>query len=162
VSLLGRTWALHDLENVENFVVKVLDDTLRARGAYLQRHEYEDAVSFLLGAAWTLSEQWDPGRGVSFSSFAYRTLRLRVVDWYRAEFGRSKWQFANGTHVRERPAVLSIDDPDGNPLVDTLRTRAGDPTDDRDPDLERVLAGGDRQVARDLELLGVEPPKRAA
>jgi hypothetical protein len=111
VSLLGRTWGLHDVEDVEKFVSKVLDDALRARSAHLRPHEYEDALSYLLSEAWTLSEHWEPSRSsVTFAGFAYRVLRLRVVDWYRAELGRTKWQFSGGrTHDRERPAVLSLD-----------------------------------------------------
>jgi hypothetical protein len=165
VSLLGRTWGLHDVEDVEKFVSKVLDDALRARSAHLRPHEYEDALSYLLSEAWTLSERWEPSRSsVTFAGFAYRTLRLRVVDWYRSEFGRTKWQFAHRTHDRERPAVLSLDadHSERGRLDEAVGPRAGDPTDDRDPDLGRLLTGGSRQVARDHELLGLEPPGRAA
>jgi hypothetical protein len=104
VSLLGRTWGLHDVEDVEKFVSKVLDDPLRARSADLRPHEYEDALSYLLSEAWTLSERWEPSRSsVTFAGFAYRVLRLRVVDWDRAELGRTKWQFSGG-----RPTIASV------------------------------------------------------
>jgi hypothetical protein len=180
VSLLGRTWALHDLEDAERFVSKVLDDSLRKRGAYLRSHEREDALSFLLATLWELSERWDPERAPSFATYAYRTLRLRVVDFYRQEYGRTRWQWSDTLYERERPAVFSIEretgtggrDPrhhtSGNTdritgeLARAYAARSSDPADDRAPDLSRLLAGGDRQRSRDLYELGLEPPGRAA
>jgi hypothetical protein len=67
---------------------RALDDALRQRGAFLRPHEYDDALAFLLSVTWELGERWEPGRGgVSFSTFAYRTLRLRVIDFWRREYG---------------------------------------------------------------------------
>ena len=33
-----------------------------------------------------------------------------VVDFYRREFGRTRWQFSTYLHERERPNLLSLDD----------------------------------------------------
>jgi hypothetical protein len=181
MSLLGRPWALHDVEDVERLVRTALDDGLRARGAHLRVHQYDDALAFLLGAAWEISERWEPGRGgVAFATFLYRTIRLRLVDWWRAEFGRSKWQFSNGAHVRERPVIYSIEretgvsggDPRHNTaassdivtgeLARAYAEKSSDPATDRCPDLSRLLTGGSRQLVRDLAELGLETPKRAA
>jgi hypothetical protein len=173
MSLLGRPWALHDVEDAERLASKVLGDVLRARGAFLRPHEREDALSFLLTSLWELSERWDAGRGGNFSTHAYRLLRLRLVDWYRSELGRTKWTVNNyrretgrqpKSYERERPWVFSLnaDDPGGDRLDELVGTRGGDPADDRDPDLERLLAGGSRRRSRDLEELGLEADGRAA
>jgi DNA-directed RNA polymerase specialized sigma24 family protein len=144
VSLLGRTWRLHDVEDVEALACKALDDTLRKGGAYLRPDQRDDCLAFLLATAWELSERWEPGRGgVSFATYCYRTLRLRVVDWHRQEYGRTRWKFAHGTHVRDRPDVLSLDaDHPGRDRLDaSLSSREGDLADDRSPDLTRMLRG---------------------
>jgi hypothetical protein len=76
--LLNGRLELHGVD-AERLSRKALDDALRQRGAFLRPHEYDDALAFLLSVTWELGERWEPGRGgVSFSTFAYRTLRLRL------------------------------------------------------------------------------------
>jgi hypothetical protein len=93
--------------------------------------------------------------GLSFSTLAGTTLRLRVVDWKRRHHGRTRWQFSDRVYERERPQLVSLDtdDPDGAPLASILGTRAGDPAADCDPDLERLLGTRDSSRARDYETL---------
>jgi hypothetical protein len=171
VLLNGRLEA-HGVDG-ERLARKALDDALRARGAYLRPHEYEDALSFLLVAFWETSEKWDPARGGNFATHTYRLLRLRLVDWYRSELGRTKWTVDTyrretgrqpKSYEREQPRLFSLDahDSGGDRLDEPLGAGASDPADDRDSDLRGLLTRGDRQRAQDLDELGLEPPGRAA
>lgn len=162
--LLNGRLELHGAD-AEGLARKALDDALRGRSIRLRPHEHEDAVAFLVAECWRLSLDYDPARTPSFSTYAYRRLRLLVWEWHRREYARTKWKFGDGRiHERPRPDLLSLDADDaGRGRLDTaLGTRTGDPQNDRDPDLSRLLTGGSRQVARDHELLGFEAPERAA
>jgi Sigma-70 region 2 len=180
MALLYSRWALHDVEDAEKLASKVLGDALQARGAFLRPHEREDALSFLLATLWELSERWDAGRGGSFATHAYRTLRLRVVDFYRQEYGRTRWQWSDTLYERERPVSYSLERETGTggqdprhgtasqgdivrgELARAFAAQSSDPADDRDPDLSGLLRGGSRQHARDLDELGIELDGRAA
>jgi hypothetical protein len=163
VSLLGRTWALHDVDDVERLSRKALDDALRTRGIHLRPHEHADAVAFLVSECWRLSVGYDPARTSRFSTYAYRRLRLLVWDWHRREYGRTRWAFGNGyVHERPRPDVLRLDDPDGNPLVDALTAGGGDDAADRVAARGGLLDVGSGEVDRDLEILRRAARRRAA
>jgi DNA-directed RNA polymerase specialized sigma24 family protein len=99
--LLGRELSLHDVRDVEAFVRRVADRQLQAWGAYLRTDDYEDLISYLVGKAWELSEQYDPEKGPSFSTYSARILWNRVVDWYRGHFGDSRY--------RSGPPPLSLE-----------------------------------------------------
>lgn len=101
--MLAGSLALGDVRDVEGLARRALDDALHSRGAHLKPHLYEDALQELLTTTWQLWQRFDPARGLSFSTYAYRLLKLRVVDWYRSEFGDSRYG--------ERPTVLSLDAP---------------------------------------------------
>jgi hypothetical protein len=123
------------------------------------------ALSYVVSELWRLSLDYDPEGTASFATYGYRRGRLLALEWFRVRFGRTVWKFGDGrTHVRERPSVLSLDtdESERSRLDPALGTRAGDPTDDRDPDLSRLLTGGSRQRSRDFHELGLEPPGRAA
>jgi hypothetical protein len=60
----------------------------------------ELALTFLIETAWELSLDHDASVQ-AFSTRAYRTLRLRFVDWYRSTLGDSR-------HA-PRPELLSLD-----------------------------------------------------
>lgn len=78
-------------------------------GLSLSHAEHEDALAHLLGEAFQLAERYDASRG-SFSNHATRGLRTRLVDWQRQRLGRTKWQFKDRVHIRERPVIVSLDD----------------------------------------------------
>jgi DNA-directed RNA polymerase specialized sigma24 family protein len=176
VTLLGRTWALWDVEDVEALCRGVLAST---KAATLPPCEFEDALADLITEAWILSEQFDPARTSSFSTYAFRLLKLRAADGARRKY-RTRWVFKDRVYERERPAVFSLDaetgmggqDPrHGRPghtdrvtgeLARAYAERSSDPQADCDPDLERILTGGDRQIARDLDELGIAPNGRVA
>jgi hypothetical protein len=102
VTLLGAVLSLHDVADVEALAERALREQLRSLGARLRPEQREDCLTYLIGAAWELSERYDERRG-RFSTFLYRTLRLRTVDWYRLEFGRTVWRHADYVYERERP-----------------------------------------------------------
>ncbi len=89
MSLYSTPIQLHDIENAETFARMILNKTLPKlgeHGAYLNPTEYEDALSYLVGVAWRLSQRYDPTRGYSFSTFAHLVLPKRVKSWYRQRF----------------------------------------------------------------------------
>lgn len=99
--VLGAKLALHDVDDVEGIAGRVLGERLREWRASLPPHLREDALAFLIATAWELSERYEAERGISFSAYCYRGLRLRLVDWYRATFGDSRYG--------QRPETLSLD-----------------------------------------------------
>lgn len=98
--LLSAPLKLHDVDDVEGLAGRVLEERLREWRATLPADKGEDALAFLIETAWELSLDHD-GAIQAFSTRAYRTLRLRLVDWYRREFGDSR-------HA-PRPIELSLD-----------------------------------------------------
>lgn len=91
MKLLAAPVALHDVRDVESLCRRVLSRRLEAWGAWLRPEEYDDALSYLVSTCWELSRGYDPTKGLSFSTYATRTLALRVVDWYRDRFGDSRY-----------------------------------------------------------------------
>jgi hypothetical protein len=125
----------------------------------LSHHEREDLTTYLIETCWSLSLRFEPG-GITFSTWAGNTLKLRLVDWQRSRKGRTKWAFANGSsYVRTRPEYVSFDADDSlRDRVEAAQSeRKGDPEDDRDPDLGGLLADRDSSRARDLSEMGLEP-----
>lgn len=116
--------ALHDVTDVEKLAARALTDALRTMRATLNPTDHEDALAYLIATAWELSLRYDPNRGWSFSKLAYRTLRLRVVDWYRDRY----WD----TRHAKPELPISLDAP--IPSADT-----GDP---RAPGLGSLVASG--------------------
>jgi hypothetical protein len=143
---------LHDVEDAERFVGAIVTRS----GLVLSWSDREDLEQFLLVQAWELSLRYEAG-GISFSSFAGTTLRLRLVDWQRQRNGRTRWVFRDRVYERPRATLVSLDE-----LDEPLATGSGDPAADSSPDLERLLTTGDRQRAEDLWTLGLQPPRRAA
>jgi hypothetical protein len=142
-----------DIRDVESFTGRIVE---RSK-LHLDHSDREDLHAFLVAECWLLSTRYSPG-GISFSSLAGATLRLRVVDWQRQRFGRTRWTFKNGReHVRERPKLVSLDADDSlsDRLDESLAARSGDPSADSPTDLERLLEGGDREAARDIAAMGL-------
>lgn len=166
MSLLGAPLELWDVHDVEALVFRALLDE-----GGTPPWELEDRAADLIGFAWELSQRYHPdkqgAKRWTFEQFCYFRLRCRIVDLRRKQHGRTKWVWGPSTFDKtvEKPArtVVSLDGPAGDgELGELVGTRAGDPTDDRDPTLGRLLDGGDRHRARDLAELGLEPPRRAA
>jgi hypothetical protein len=102
--LLGSRFALHDIADVERFTAAIVQ-----RSRYtLDVHEREELHVYLIETAWELSRNFRPG-GISFSSYAGGTLRLRCVDWHRSRFGRQRWAFRDRVYERPRVELVSLD-----------------------------------------------------
>jgi hypothetical protein len=125
-TLLGSPLSLHDVEDVERLAARVLHERLREWRSTLPREKGEDALAFLISTAWELSLDHDPTKQ-AFSTRCYRTLRLRLVDWFRREFGDAR-------HA-PRPDLLSLDH--------ELSTDDGDAVDGGDADRSRAAAWTD-------------------
>src|SRR5262245_7105870 len=86
-SLLGGVLQLGEVENVEAFARKLLDERLKSMSAYLNPNEHDDALSYLIAECWELWQRYDPAKGQQrFSTYAYRLLWQRVASWYRQRF----------------------------------------------------------------------------
>ena len=128
--------------DVEKLSRKVLENHLRKTQSTLTEHDYDDALAYLVATTWELSQRYNPDKGPAFSTYAWRLLSLRIVDWRREHHGRNKWTFSTHTHTRQLTQPLSLDHhhaADGTTLGDTLTATTGDPATDSNPDLIRAL-----------------------
>lgn len=158
MTLLAGKLTLHDVSDTERLVRRALNDALRESRATLSPADYDDALAELISVAWQLSLSFDPSRS-SFSRYAYRVCKLRLVDWYRRNLpgGRSSI----------RPELVSFDaelrsdgrgDDAPAPELDrgleqALASRQGDRDVDRATDLARAFGGVTRSRARALEVM---------
>jgi hypothetical protein len=85
--LLSRPYPLFDVDDIEAFTAGIV----RRSGLDLSNTEHEELHVFLIEEAWILSLRYHAG-GVTFSSFAGTTLRLRCIDWVRRHRGRTRWR----------------------------------------------------------------------
>lgn len=156
MTLLNGRLERHGVD-VEKLAHRAVSAYLTARRAHLQPADRDDLVTYVVAELWRISVKFDPDRSaVSFSTHAYRLAGARCVDWYRLRFGRTRWQFGDGTvHARERPVPLSLDRvaADGHRLVDSLADRAGDGEEDRSTVIAGLEDRGDGSRDRDHALL---------
>jgi hypothetical protein len=145
--------ALHDIDNVAGFV----GATVSRSGLDLSWSDREDLEQTLQIVAWELSLKYQPG-GISFSTYADRTLRFRITDWQRSgSGGRTRWVFRNEDgsrriHERTLPQFVPLDEDDGEPHSELGSTQRRGSLDDA----ERRLADG----LRSLEARARRPPGR--
>lgn len=103
--------------------------------------EQDDILSDCRETLWKAYRAWDPTRAVRFRAYAWTMLRNRAIDRLRRQRGR----VIDGVH---RPRGLDVESLDalldgdgGDDLVGSrIGSWAGDPADDRSPDLARALA----------------------
>jgi hypothetical protein len=155
--------ALWDIDDTAAFVAAVV----KRSGLELSWSDREELEQTLQIVAWQLSLKYQPG-GITFSTYAGRTLRFRITDWQRSgSGGRTIWKFRNPDgslriHERQLPRFVPLDDADSDRLEQSLAAGAGDREDGGDFGERGLDDGGDRQRLRDLALLGLEPDRRAA
>ena len=92
------------------------------------------------------------------AAWVFLKLGQRLVDAKRAEF-RTRWVAKNYVYERPRPELVSLESGLDESLAEGDRNLEAD----RDPHfLTRLYADGSGQTARDLDELGLSPPRRAA
>jgi hypothetical protein len=152
-------YSILDIRDVAAFCARIAD---RSR-VHLSYHDREDLLAYLVETTWELSLRYDAGdRPPKFAVYAGGILPLRVVDWTRGRFGRTRWQFSGSTYERPRVDLVSLDDSARDRLEQGQPERDGDHAAGGDFGIPGLYAGGDRQRARDFRILGLEPPQRAA
>lgn len=162
MSLLSARFSLHDVDDVEALAWKVIGADRRL---HLAQHQCDELCTYLVSEIWRLSLRYEPGRGnVTFASFAYRTASLRVTDWLRLEFGRSRWQWADSSYERERPELVSLDadDPEHGGVGAPLSAGSVDDGAPRLADELRGLEARARRPGGRNDYLDCPPPRRAA
>lgn len=153
--------------DIEPLAEKVLGAFCARTQTRLDSHAREEALAYLVSEAWRLSTHvYDASKGVPLELYLRRLLYVRMVDWMRLHLGRSKWQFSDRVHTRERPHVSSLDaahGEDGGTAGDAIAAPPGHREGHGDPGaLARILRdGGGRRAWADVED-GEAVPRRAA
>jgi DNA-directed RNA polymerase specialized sigma24 family protein len=148
--LLGSRFALHDIDDVESFTAAIVQRSQFT----LDAHQREELHVYLIETAWELSRNFRPG-GISFSTYAGSTLRLRCVDWHRSRFGRQRWACRDRVYERPRVELVSLD-ADDDRLESSLAGSSLDDGEHRMADELRRLNGRARSPARPDDWLGDE------
>jgi hypothetical protein len=141
VSLLGRPWTLREVADVEAFARRILEAKLQRREAHLRPDLYDEALCFLLEVAVKADRAYDATYGGSFEQYLGWKLGLGCVDFYRWEFGRTRWQFRDSLHTRERPDLVSLDAGSSEGVLDDALAREQGEFEAGRLDIERALAG---------------------
>jgi hypothetical protein len=145
--LLNGTFSLLDIRDVESFTGRIVERT----SGRLSVEDREELHVYLIAECWELSTRFQPGR-ISFSSYAGTNLRLRVVDWTRGRFGRTRWVFKDRVYERPRVEIVSLDadDPELGRLDESLAASSMDSD-----------ALGFASVMRDLDRRSSRPGRRS-
>lgn len=72
-------------------VRRALHDGLERRRAWLPEDRFEEAHGYLMLVACRAVVRYDPAYGQALSTFVYRRVRPRLVDWYRETLGDSRY-----------------------------------------------------------------------
>lgn len=92
---------LHDVKDVVG-VCKSLLQRAESRGWTPTDEQYEDALGHLLVEAVSMAAEYDPTKGISFSTYLGRFLPGRLVDWNRKEGGDRR-------NITQRPEHVPFD-----------------------------------------------------
>jgi hypothetical protein len=140
---LGRPWALHNVNDVERFAAQIVE---RRRLHWLQPHERDDLLCWLIECAWELSLRWQPN-GYAFSQWARPTLDRRTTDWLRSTFFDARY-------VSEPAELVSLDDSEHDDLGAALSGSSVDDGSYRLADQLRALQARSRRPSRGNGRLG--------
>lgn len=90
--LLSAPVPLGSITDVELFSRDALRRGLRMMpGARLDLQAETDALTFLIEELFELWQRYDARLNTSFTKYVYPILPRRVVDWYRGEFGDTRY-----------------------------------------------------------------------
>jgi hypothetical protein len=105
MALFGEPVVLWNIDDAERFASRIVE---RRRLDWLQAHERDDLVVFLVETAWELSLRYEP-MSFAFSQWVRPTLDRRVTDWLRREFFDARY-------VSGPPELVPLDDPEHDRL----------------------------------------------
>jgi hypothetical protein len=139
--------------------------------AGLEQADNDELLAFLLGEAVVLERRYDRRDGIQARPWLFQRLRWRSRDWRDAFYRGDVVELDLGPLASDDNA--SDDRPDAGRNLDR-RARVwggvaggapgaspGDRGDARPDALGRLLEGGNREVLREIEALGLGPPPRA-
>jgi hypothetical protein len=69
---------------------KAAQDALRKRIAFLDPDRFEELADYMLEVGVKYAARYEPGHGIGISTFLYRRMRIRYVDWMRITLGDSR------------------------------------------------------------------------
>jgi RNA polymerase sigma factor (sigma-70 family) len=84
-------FALRDVRDVPALARRALESRMSEWGATLNPDDKEDALAFLIATAWELERSFREDVGIAYSTYCFRMLRLRLVDWYRDRFRDARY-----------------------------------------------------------------------
>jgi len=91
VTFLDALPPQHDVRRPGALIEKVLDSRMSEWGSHLRPEDREDAVSFLVACSLELERSFNAKLGIAYSTYLFRMLRFRLVDFYRVHFGDSRY-----------------------------------------------------------------------
>jgi hypothetical protein len=90
--LLPTPVSLGSIDDVERFARDALRRGCRMmKNARLEGDAKLEALDYLIHQLYELWERYDPALNSSFTKYAYPILPCRLADWYRSEFGDSRY-----------------------------------------------------------------------
>jgi hypothetical protein len=69
---------------------KAAGDALRRHAAFLDQDRFDDLADYMLMVGVKYAARFEPGHGIGMSTFLYRRMRMRYVDWIRTTLGDSR------------------------------------------------------------------------
>lgn len=140
--VLNQPLAAHDVNDLEELVWRAIHDATRRNHANVPYHVKHRMASDLVAIVWIASQDYKPETGLAFSTYAYRLLRWRIIDWIRTEHGSTR----NGRQPElslDYQHELDNDDPDLRTSLEPADTTSEmDPAERGDADLRGLLNQG--------------------
>ena len=158
--MLKARFSLHDIADVEAFTARIID----RRNLELAWHDHEDLHAYLVETCWELSTTKPRPWRRSFSGWVQPLLILRVVDWRRQRYGRTRQTGSRfdrnpqWNQDRTLPVFVPIDDRPNEP-IDPVTVDTGAYS---DTDARRLLRERCSQNPRSHSGMGTVKDARAA
>lgn len=121
----------------------------------LDAHRFEDLVSYLVVVGLRAHTKFDPAFGQSESTFLYRRMRPRVIDWIRCELGDNRQVGGGRGAFRRNLLTLDEMDPDEVPGSTPAWQSDEDAAEEWTQALERVGEGLTEEARETLMAVGL-------